>query len=182
MARRTHPDKMPAVIPPKMLKRASDDELANHYGKHWDCEKCQKQIIGELDRRDRVKRARIATGARNKARALERHEHVEREILAAEKATNGYMLNAKGQARGISERSLFTGSEDRAIRYASEELRRYWEEHPRPTAASMSQNARVRAGAYARSDLGRVGGYGSRTRDPRDSFKPLRDHRARAGR
>ena len=108
MNRRVHPENLPAVIPPKQLKRSSDDDLANHYGKHYDCEKCRDQIIGELDRRDRVKRARIATGARNKARALERHEEVEREILAAEKATNGYMLNAKGRARGISERSLFT--------------------------------------------------------------------------
>lgn len=35
-------------------------------------------------RRDRVDRARKATGERNRARALERSEHVEREWLAAE--------------------------------------------------------------------------------------------------
>jgi hypothetical protein len=178
MNRRVHPENFPTVLPPKLLRRATDDELANHYGRHYECEKCQDQIIGELDRRDRVKRARIATGQRNKARALERHEHVEREILKAEEATKGYMLNAKGQARGISERSLFTGSEERAIRYASEELRRYWEDNPRPTAASMSQNYRVRREAYARSDLTRVGGYGSRTRERPASLRGLDQHRA----
>jgi hypothetical protein len=143
-----------------MLRRASDEDLAAHYSKHSDCPKCEKQVLKELDRRDRVQRARRATGERNRIRAQERHEYVEQEINRAEAATNGYMLNARGRARGISERSLFYGSEDHAIRYASDELRRYWDSNARPTAASMSQNARVRRDAASRSDLGRVGGYG----------------------
>jgi hypothetical protein len=47
----------------------------------------------------------------------------------------GSLLNPRGRAVGTSERSLFTGSEDRAMRYASQELLNYWQEHPRPTAA-----------------------------------------------
>jgi hypothetical protein len=102
-----------------------------------------------------VEAARKATGQRNKARALERSEHVEREWLAAEAATRGNMVNARGRSIGISERSLFTGSENRALRYASRELINYWQEHPRPTAASMSGNYLVRQKAVAGSNLGR---------------------------
>jgi hypothetical protein len=45
------------------------------------------------------------------------------------------MLNRAGQAAGIDERSLFTGPESRARRYASEELLNHRQSHPRPTAA-----------------------------------------------
>jgi hypothetical protein len=45
------------------------------------------------------------------------------------------MLNRAGKAAGIDERSLFTGPERRARRYASEELLNHWQSHPRPTAA-----------------------------------------------
>jgi hypothetical protein len=41
------------------------------------------------------------------------------------------------------------------MRYASYELLNYWQEHPRPTAASMSGSYRVRREAHARSNLGR---------------------------
>jgi hypothetical protein len=45
------------------------------------------------------------------------------------------MLNRAGKAAGIDERSLFTGPESRARRYASEELLNHWQSHPRPTSA-----------------------------------------------
>jgi hypothetical protein len=45
------------------------------------------------------------------------------------------MLNKAGKAAEIDERSLFTGPESRARRYASEELLNHWESHPRPTSA-----------------------------------------------
>jgi hypothetical protein len=44
------------------------------------------------------------------------------------------MLNAAGRAQGIDPRSLFTGPESRARRYASEELLEHWQSHHRPTA------------------------------------------------
>lgn len=152
---RIHPANLPGYVKPGVLRRLSDDELAEHYGKHAECDRCRAQLEKELNRRDRVDAARRATGQRNKARALERSEQVEREWLAAEAATRGNMVNARGRAIGISERSLFTGSEDRALRYASRELINYWGEHPRPTAASMSGNVRVRQKAAAGSNLGR---------------------------
>jgi len=55
-------------------------------------------------------------------RKTARQAEVNRAIDAAEAGTNGYMLNRRGREAGISERSLFTGPEARAKKYASEDL------------------------------------------------------------
>ncbi|KAB1883652.1 hypothetical protein F6W70_13730 [Microbacterium maritypicum] len=52
---------------------------------------------------------------------------------AAEAATNGAMLNARGRQKGIDPFSLFMGNERRALAYASEELVEHWQSHPRVT-------------------------------------------------
>lgn len=67
---------------------------------------------------------------------LARHafkDHAYQQWLAAEDATNGYMLSQAGVAAGIDPRSLWFGSERNAAKYASEELRAYWDQHGRPT-------------------------------------------------
>jgi hypothetical protein len=53
--------------------------------------------------------------------------------LAAEEATRGALLNARGKRAGIDAYSLFIGSGVRANAYASEELREWWAAHPRLT-------------------------------------------------
>lgn len=58
---------------------------------------------------------------------------------AAEAATNGAMLNARGRAKGIDPFSLFMGPETRALAYASEELVEHWESHPRVTYAAFEK-------------------------------------------
>lgn len=58
---------------------------------------------------------------------------------AAEAATNGAMLNARGRERGIDPFSLFMGNQTRALAYASEELVEYWEKHPRVTFAMFER-------------------------------------------
>ncbi|WP_136057277.1 hypothetical protein [Microbacterium sp. K24] len=50
---------------------------------------------------------------------------------AAEEATRGAMLNARGRAKGIDPFTLFMGNEVRARAYASEELIEHWASHPR---------------------------------------------------
>lgn len=55
--------------------------------------------------------------------------------LRAEHETNGNLLNRAGRAKGIRSASLFSGSVDRAHRYASEELLDFWTRHPRPSLA-----------------------------------------------
>ncbi|MEU4234174.1 phage minor capsid protein [Nonomuraea sp. NPDC026600] len=53
--------------------------------------------------------------------------------LQAENATNGYLLNKAGEAEGIDPISLFSGPLSRSKKYASEELRRWWNTHQRMT-------------------------------------------------
>lgn len=164
---RVHPGNLPAYVKPRVLRQLSQDDLASFYVKHADCDKCRQQTEREFDRRERVAAARKATGQRNRERARERYAEVDRAWLAAEAGINGYMLNARGRAMGISDKSLFTGSEERAMRYASEDLKRWWEDHPRPTAASMSGNYQVRRAAHARSDIGREASKTVRMRNGR---------------
>jgi hypothetical protein len=52
----------------------------------------------------------------------EYRDEVYRQWLAAEAATNGYMLHPAGRRSGIDERSLFVGPESRVRKYASPEL------------------------------------------------------------
>lgn len=58
---------------------------------------------------------------------------------AAEEATRGAMLNARGRQKGIDPFSLFMGNETRALAYASEELVEHWESHPRVTYAAFEK-------------------------------------------
>lgn len=58
---------------------------------------------------------------------------------AAEEATNGAMLNARGREKGIDPFTLFMGNETRARAYASEELIEHWETHPRTTFAKFER-------------------------------------------
>jgi len=61
------------------------------------------------------------------------------QFVAAEEATRGAMLNARGREKGIDPLSLFMGTELRARAYASEELIEHWEQHPRITFAKFEQ-------------------------------------------
>ncbi|MHC9046734.1 hypothetical protein ACYX8G_19280 [Microbacterium saperdae] len=61
------------------------------------------------------------------------------QYAAAEEATRGAMLNARGRAKGIDPFSLFKGPEVRALAYASEELVEHWAAHPRVTFAKFEK-------------------------------------------
>lgn len=61
------------------------------------------------------------------------------QYMAAEEATNGAMLNARGREKGIDPFTLFMGNQVRAFAYASEELIEHWETHPRITYAKFEQ-------------------------------------------
>lgn len=142
---RVHPQNYPVVLPNPLLHRASEDDLAWHY-EHAGSDKARAQVLHELDRRDRRDKARHErkqeAQRRIFARRVERQEEVERIFSEAEAATNGYMLNRAGQAKydagELSERDLFTGPESRVRRYGSDELKAYFEAHPRPTGAHFA--------------------------------------------
>ncbi|WP_435109934.1 phage minor capsid protein [Nocardiopsis synnemataformans] len=82
----------------------------------------RQQRAGESDRRSFTQLAR------------EQYRlHIERVYVAAETELRGVMLNAEGEAAGIDPMSLFSGPRSRAERYASEELRAWWDAHGRTT-------------------------------------------------
>ncbi|MBT2226268.1 phage minor head protein [Nonomuraea sp. NEAU-A123] len=58
---------------------------------------------------------------------------VHMQFLAAEDATRGVLLSKAGLAAGVPERSLWSGNARTARAYASEELLRWWGDHPRLT-------------------------------------------------
>jgi hypothetical protein len=139
---RVHPANMPVILPNRLLRRASDDDLAEHYDRvagNPREDQAQAQILAEMQRRDELAIKRHDRALEHKrrlyAKRLQRAEEVDRLWLEAEAATRGTMLNKAGKAADIDERSLFTGPESRARRYASEELLNHWQSHPRPTAA-----------------------------------------------
>jgi hypothetical protein len=116
------------------------------------------QALAEMQRRDIARDQREAAEERRRARwsarKADRAAVIENEWLAAEAQTKGVMVNRRGREAGADPRSLFTGPESRARKYASEELLNYWEYHPRPTEAFFQgQDTRI--------------GYGRRMLAPR---------------
>lgn len=116
------------------------DKVTGLIGDGWDPYEAVEAITGRkvIDQR----RAEVLADLRRNgydarsfdqatARAFAAHT---RELYRqAEDATNGYLLNRDGQARGIDPASLFTGPDVRARRYASDELRQWWDDHGRIT-------------------------------------------------
>ena len=139
--RRVHPANMPVILPSRLLRRASDDDLAAHYdrvqGGSYREERARAQVLHEMQRRDDEARGRGGQVAARYSRQLEQADAVEASYIAAENATRGNMLNKKGRARDINPRALITGREADFRRYASDELMKYYQTHHRPTAASF---------------------------------------------
>jgi hypothetical protein len=90
--------------------------------------------------------ARLVTRA--EARAMY-DEYVYRQYLAAEDATNGYLLNKKAQAAGINPAELFSGPARIAYARASDELKEWWAEHGRLTQAEFIERATGREQRWA---------------------------------
>jgi hypothetical protein len=63
----------------------------------------------------------------------EYEQYLDGVYLAAEEATRGALLNARGRRARIDPRSLMMGTEARALAYASPELVEYWQDWPRLT-------------------------------------------------
>ncbi|MEU2746665.1 phage minor capsid protein [Streptomyces collinus] len=66
-------------------------------------------------------------------------EHIYAQMLAAEEATNGYMLTKAAQRDGVDPVSLFSGPAHIAYARASEELKRWWQDNPRITLAEYEE-------------------------------------------
>jgi hypothetical protein len=60
-------------------------------------------------------------------------DDVRRRALDAENQMNGYLTNPAGRSKGVNGWDLFTGPESTARKYASPELKEYWDKYGRPT-------------------------------------------------
>ncbi|GAA5104763.1 phage minor capsid protein [Haloechinothrix salitolerans] len=88
------------------------------------------------------------------ARAAYR-DHVYEQYIAAEDATRGHMLTPAGEAAGVDPRELFTGPASRARKWASPELREWWDANGRMTFDEYA--------AWLLDDVGGARGAGFRT-------------------
>ncbi|MFC8584217.1 phage minor capsid protein [Streptomyces sp. NPDC057217] len=85
---------------------------------------------------------------RREARALY-DEYCERQHLAAEAATNGYLRNKKATAEGIAPGTLFRGPARIAYARASDELKEWWAVHGRLTQAEFIEQVTGKSQRWA---------------------------------
>jgi len=89
---------------------------------------------------EREAEQQAARGAYTREQVREMYrEHVFSQLLAAEEATNGRLLSRRAQGEGVDPMSLFTGPSHVAYARASEELKRWWADHPRTTLAEYTE-------------------------------------------
>ncbi|GAB2918637.1 phage minor capsid protein [Nonomuraea fastidiosa] len=72
-------------------------------------------------------------------------EWIEAQYVAADRYTRGVMVNAEGRRQGIDGRSLLSGPAARAMKWASDELKTWWEQHPRMTLTEFRAQVLGRA-------------------------------------
>ena len=139
--RRVHPANMPVILPRRLLRHASEEDLMEHYNRSGGDsrreERARAQVLHEMDRRDNEARAKHGRAAAKYSRQLEEADAVESSYVDAERMTRGNMVNRKGRSRDINPRALIRGDSATFDRYASDELKEYYSTHHRPTARSF---------------------------------------------
>ncbi|SDL73436.1 Phage minor capsid protein 2 [Nonomuraea maritima] len=84
-------------------------------------------------------------------------EWLEIHYVAAERYTRGVLVTAEGRRQGVDGRSLLSGPAARAMKWASDELKAWWEQHPRMTltefrAQALGRDSDKRAARRTRED------------------------------
>lgn len=115
-----------------LVNEGEDPQEAWEHAHGTDPEAMRKQAAIQDLRNQGYKGASLSALARAAYK-----DEVRRRTVMAENATNGYMLNPKGKQAGIDPYSLFTGPESRARKYASPELKEWFDQNGRPTAADF---------------------------------------------
>lgn len=163
--KRVHPDKLPVKLDRRWLRTLTPAELEeelSQYTNYIDThEEGFLQVVAEFDRREDIEKNAAARKMRARERRQQREQEYRDEVyrmwLQAENETNGYMLNKAGKAAGIDERSLFTGPQARVAKYASRELRDFFDAHGRPTRVSWFGSAAARRAHLAGQRAGASG-------------------------
>jgi hypothetical protein len=170
---RIHPKGEALVLPSRRLHGATDDQLADYFNRVAykntpQSQRAEKQVLHEMDRRDRMARHRqeraAAVQANRAARRMERDAETHRIRLEAEDQTKGYLVNAEGRDRGISDTEILTGRDAVFIRYATGDAKAYFADHPRPTPAYFrGEDTRMPYSDYSRPERRRPAGYRARS-------------------
>ena len=95
-------------------------------------------VVAEGKRRDRLEQ-------QQRARDTERsawREAAHAQYLAADAVCRGNLVNRAGCRAGVTDWSLWSGPESRAMKYATEELREFWYENARVTVGEYQRQAR----------------------------------------
>lgn len=127
------------------LRNLTDDQLADMFAGASEAEAAA--ILAECKRRDKCQRERDRRAAIRAEWMLVQHA----QYLAADAECRGNLLSKAGKKAGVSEFSLWTGREDVARKYASEELNDYWNLHGRLTVTEYASQ-RAEAGRIAREE------------------------------
>jgi hypothetical protein len=148
--KQVHPDALPVKLDRAYLRSLSDEEVDRELGAYHryadERTKGYVQVIAEAQRREDRQATRERAGDRRRRATSDYQDEVYRQWLGAENGIQGsVMLNKAGQRAGISERSLFTGPQSRVNRYASDELKEWFESHPRMTRAEWDKRSRREA-------------------------------------
>lgn len=147
--KRPHPAGFPVLLNSKQVRNSSDHKLRTEYFRNDRNELARRQIERELDRRDAVDRRREAAAARQASRKLDRGVALEARRRAAERATNGYMVNARGRAIGVSDTRVLTSRRD-AEKYGTDELRAFLDAEARGRRRETAGAAEKRRPAATR--------------------------------
>ncbi|RGC64994.1 hypothetical protein C5N14_30860 [Micromonospora sp. MW-13] len=113
---------------PTAQERAVDDLV----GAGRSYEEAYREVYGDLGADDSDRRR---GESREQARRRQYAELTALAVLQAESATRGNLLAKSAAAAGVDPVSIFSGPRARARKHASEELLRWWEDHPRITYA-----------------------------------------------
>ncbi|MDT0305073.1 VG15 protein [Streptomonospora wellingtoniae] len=113
------------------------ERLVEQEGYPWEqaVAEVQGRTVEEIRRQEYVREYR-PPGDRRSFRDVAREQYkldVARRVDQAEEATRGYLLTNEGRRQGVDPVSLFSGPRARAERWASEELKRWWDENGRFT-------------------------------------------------
>ncbi|TAK89303.1 MAG: hypothetical protein EPO06_11590 [Burkholderiaceae bacterium] len=94
--------------------------------------------------------------------AVRRHydEYVTLAYLAAEEFTRGHMLTKEGEHTRINPRDLFSGNAARARKWASEDLKVWWNDNPRLTYTQFKAQVLGRRADKAAAEMTRLSGNG----------------------
>jgi hypothetical protein len=147
------------------VDQAKEDRLDELLAAGWDYIEAYADVHNlDADQMRRQEAGQVATGGRavggtEKALRKSYDEHTYLQYLDAETWTRGNLLSRTGRAKNIDPATLFSGPMATARAYASEELLRYWAEHPRMTFAEFKGN--VTGTARASRERARAGAGGS---------------------